>query len=225
MKTPVERQIAVVDYGIGNLLSVARALEHCGAEVIVSSDPKALSSARAMVLPGVGAFADGMAGLARRGLDKVVVDFAASGKPLLGICLGMQMLASIGEEFGEHRGLNLIPGRVTRIPVNNAAGIPHKVPHVGWADLEAPFGIEPWRNSVLSGLGEHQAIYLTHSFAVHPDDRQDLLATYRSHDITVTAAIRRGNITGVQFHPEKSAHVGLQILRNFLAAANDGACP
>lgn len=211
--------VAVIDYGIGNLLSVSRAFQHCGAEVQVTSDPAVLAAAPALVLPGVGAFADGMAGLRSRGLDRVVVDYAASGRPLIGICLGMQMLASVGEEFGEHTGLGIIPGRVRRIPVNNAAGSAHKVPHVGWADLEPPAGSTGWQDGIFKGLTRGEAVYLTHSYAVECEDRADLLATYRFHNIEVTAAIRRGNVNGVQFHPEKSAQVGLRIIRNFVALA------
>ena len=216
-------EVAVVDYGIGNLLSVTRAFEHCGAAVKVSSDPAVLSAAPALVLPGVGAFADGMNGLRSRGLDNVVVDYARSGRPLIGICLGMQLLASVGEEFGEHTGLGIIPGRVRRIPVNNSAGLPHKVPHVGWADLEPPAAAAGWQDSILDGLTPGEAVYLTHSFAVKPDDPAHLLANYRFHGITVTAAIRHGNVSGVQFHPEKSAQVGLRIIRNFVAAAGASA--
>jgi glutamine amidotransferase len=215
----VSARIAVIDYGIGNLLSVSRAFQHCGATVDVSSEPGILSAAPALVLPGVGAFADGMNGLRSRGLDRLVLDYAASGRPLIGICLGMQMLASVGEEFGEHSGLGIIPGRVRRIPVDDAAGKPHKVPHVGWADLEPPAGSPGWEGSVLAGLAPGEAVYLTHSFAVYPDDPAHLLANYQFHGITVTAAIRRGNVTGVQFHPEKSAQVGLRIIRNFVDMA------
>jgi glutamine amidotransferase len=215
--------VAVIDYGVGNLLSVSRAFEYCGAEAQVTSDPAILASAPALVLPGVGAFADGMQGLRSRGLDQVVIDFAATGRPLIGICLGMQMLATTGEEFGEHEGLGIIPGRVRRIPVNNAAGAAHKVPHVGWADLEPPRDIAEWNGSILQGIERGEAVYLTHSFAVHCDDPAHLLASYRFHDISVAAAIRRGNVTGVQFHPEKSAQVGLRIIRNFVAMARSTA--
>jgi imidazole glycerol-phosphate synthase subunit HisH len=215
--TAGKKQVAIIDYGIGNLFSVSRAFEHCGAEVTVTGDPAVLAAAPALVLPGVGAFEDGMSGLTRGGLDTLVRDYAASGRPLLGICLGMQMLATVGEEFGEHPGLDIIPGRVRRIPGIGGDGKPHKVPHVGWADLEKPAGAD-WAQSPLAGLTDGEAVYLTHSFAMDPDDARHRLADYRYNDVRITAAIRKGNVTGVQFHPEKSAAVGLRILSNFIAS-------
>lgn len=211
-------RVAVIDYGIGNLLSVSRAFEHCGADVTVTGDPVVLAAAPALVLPGVGAFEDGMSGLRSRGLDKLVVDYAASGRPLVGICLGMQMLATVGEEFGEHHGLGIIPGRVRRIPATGANGRPHKIPHVGWADLEFPESGSEWAGSPLAGLQRGDAVYVTHSFAVYPDDDRHRLADYIYDGVRIAAAIRKGNVTGVQFHPEKSAVVGLRIISSFIAS-------
>lgn len=210
--------VVVIDYGIGNLFSVRRAFEHCGCEVAVSSDPAVLAAAPRLVLPGVGAFADGMRGLIERGLDKVVVDYAASGRPLMGICLGMQMLASVSEEFGEHKGLGIIPGRVASIPRLDPEGRPYKVPHVGWADLDADDPSSAWAGTILEGLTSQDAVYLTHSFAVAPADPSHRLAYCRYNGAKVTAAIRKGKVYGVQFHPEKSGKVGLRIISNFAAA-------
>jgi glutamine amidotransferase len=209
--------VVVIDYGIGNLFSVRRAFEHCGAEVEVSSDPTVLLAAPRLVLPGVGAFADGMRGLIERGLDKIVIEYAASGRPLLGICLGMQMLAGISEEFGEHKGLDVIPGRVASIPRRDPQGNPYKVPFVGWAELRSR-GPEDWRGSILEGLHPGDAIYLTHSYAVTPEDPAHRLAHCLYNGTTVSAAIRKGNVYGVQFHPEKSGPVGLKIIANFSLA-------
>jgi glutamine amidotransferase len=209
--------VSIIDYGIGNLFSVRRAFENCGATVEVSSDPELLASAPRLVLPGVGAFADGMKGLRDRGLDRLVVDYAASGRPLLGICLGMQMLASMSEEFGEHEGLGIIPGRVSSIPRRDASGNPYKVPHVGWSDLESQ-SPGAWDGSILAGLENGDAIYLTHSFAVTPADPAHRLAFCKYNGADVTAAIRKGNTYGVQFHPEKSGKVGLRIIANFAMA-------
>jgi len=207
--------VAVVDYGIGNLYSVRRALERCGGDVTLSSDPAALERAERLVLPGVGAFAGGMAGLRERGLVEPIRRYAASGRPLLGICLGMQMLATASEEFGIHEGLDLIPGRVRAVPDRDTAGRPHKVPHIGWTALRTPAGAS-WRESLLADTPEGTWVYLVHSFAVVPDDPAHRLANCEYGGHAVCAAIARGAITGFQFHPEKSGEAGLRILRRFL---------
>jgi len=208
--------VAIIDYGIGNLFSVRRAFEHVGASVIVTADRAELMAAPRVVLPGVGAFADGMQGLKARGLDQVVLELAAAHRPLLGICLGMQMFASVSEEFGEHQGLGLIPGRVQSIPDTSSAGIKHKIPHIGWAGLTLPELCESWDGSILQGLSPGDDVYLVHSYSVHPDDPRHRLADCDYNGRVVSAAIRRDNITGVQFHPEKSGPVGLKIIRNFV---------
>jgi glutamine amidotransferase len=209
--------IHVVDYGVGNLYSVARAIEKVGGEPRLTSDASEIAAADRLILPGVGAFRDGINGLRSAGLDSAVIDFAQSGKPLLGICLGMQMLASKSTEFGEHEGLGLIPGQVRAIPPQAADGSPHKVPFIGWTEL-APVRAEGFRGTALSSTEHDEAVYLVHSFHFVPDDAADLLAVYDYDGVPVTAAVARGNIIGCQFHPEKSASVGLQIIRNFAAA-------
>lgn len=208
-------EVVIIDYGIGNLFSVRRAFEHCGVSVEISSDPETLSAAPRLVLPGVGAFADGMRGLIERGLDKTVVAFANSKRPLLGICLGMQMLASVSEEFGEHVGLGIIPGRVISIPRLDPQGKSYIVPHVGWADLQSKNPSQSWTDSILNGLVPGDAIYLTHSFAVQPNDPAHILAYCNYNGAEVVAAIRSKNVYGVQFHPEKSGPIGLKIISNF----------
>lgn len=208
--------VLVIDYGISNLFSVCRALEYCGAKVIVSNDPKALLSANRVVLPGVGAYSDGMKGLQTHNLDKAILEFFHMGKPLLGICLGMQMLASVSEEFGVHDGLNIIPGRVVAIPQENPQGICHPVPHVGWADLILGDNLSDWQETILDGISEGEAVYMTHSFAVQPNDETHRLANCMYNGVLISAAIRNKNFYGVQFHPEKSGAVGLKILSNFL---------
>lgn len=211
-------EVVIIDYGIGNMFSVRRAFEYCGFNVEVSSNPEVLSAAPRLVLPGVGAFADGMNGLIERGLDRTVKAYATSGRPLLGICLGMQMLSSVSEEFGEHQGLNLIPGRVASIPRMNSEGKPYKVPHVGWADLQAHDAASRWKNTILDSLVPGDAIYLTHSFAVTPSDIAHRIAYCGYNGTEVSAVIRKGNVYGVQFHPEKSGSVGLKIISNFAKA-------
>ena len=208
-------QVTVVDYGIGNLYSVRRALEQCGGDVTLSGDGAVLERAERLVLPGVGAFAGGMQGLRERGLVEPIRRYAASGRALLGICLGMQMLATASEEFGVHDGLDLIPGRVRAVPDRDTAGRPHKIPHIGWTALRAPTGTS-WREGLLADTPEGTSVYLVHSFAVVPDDPAHRLADCDYGGHAVCAGIARGAITGFQFHPEKSGEAGLRILRRFL---------
>lgn len=208
--------VHVVDYDIGNLYSVARAIEKVGGEARLTANPAEISAADRLVLPGVGAFRDGMAGLRRAGVTDAIREFAATGRPLLGICLGMQMLATRSFEFGEHDGLDLIPGDVHAIPAEDGDGRRRKVPFVGWAALRPtrPAGLA---DTALACAGEGDSVYLVHSYHFTPVDSSDLLAVYDYDGATITAAVARGNVIGCQFHPEKSASVGLNIIRSFLA--------
>lgn len=209
-------KVVIVDYGIGNLFSVRRALEVCGANnIIISSKPKDILRADRVVLPGVGAFADGIQGLRDRALDVAILEFSDTKRPLLGICLGMQILATTSKEFGYHSGLDLIPGKVVAIPTVDKSGSLLKTPYVGWSSLDQPANSR-WTSTVLSHISQDHSVYLVHSFQFIPDNPNDLLATYRYGGHEITAAIIRENITGLQFHPEKSGKVGLSILSEFL---------
>ena len=210
------REVAVMDYGVGNLLSVRRALEHCGATVKVTADHGAIRSAPRVILPGVGAFANAMAELRSRGLDGVARDVAASGVPLLGICLGMQMLLEESEEFGVTAGLGLIPGRVVPVPSSTAAGDPQKIPHIGWNALVLPERSAGWDGTVLRHVRPGEAVYFVHSFMANPADAEHRVADCLYGGRPISAVIGRGNVLGCQFHPEKSGEVGLKILRAFL---------
>ena len=207
----------IVDYGIGNILSVRRALEHCGAEVTLATKPFEILEADHLVLPGVGAFRDGIAGLKKNGLDEAVLRYAETGRAMLGICLGMQMLATNSHEFGTHRGLDIIPGEVIAIPKIAANGQSHKIPYIGWAPLEEK---QPgsFQGTPLKAIVPGEYVYLVHSFHVEPSNPADKIACYDYDGIEVTAAVRHGNIFGCQFHPEKSGPVGLRIVAAFLAA-------
>lgn len=207
--------VTIVDYGIGNILSVCRALEHVGAQVALAADATDIAKADYLVLPGVGAFRDGMEGLVRQGAAEAVVAHATAGKPLLGICLGAQMLLSSSEEFGTYAGLDIIPGQVVPIPSLGAHGLAHKRPYIGWADvLEARPG--SFGGTPLEKLVPGSACYLVHSFHMKPLRDQDCISVYDYNGILVTAAIQRENVIGMQFHPEKSGPVGLHILRSFI---------
>lgn len=214
---PDHIECAVVDYGIGNVFSVMQALRKCGTTPVLTGDPDKLRKADRVILPGVGAFKNGIQGLVDNGLVEPIREFAASGKPLLGICLGMQMFGTKGLEFGEHEGLGLIPGQTEKIPASKADGTDRTIPFIGWRDIvvhEQPkFG-----PSILDAPLKDGASYLVHSFQFVVDKAENLLATYEYDGTTITAAIRKDNITGVQFHPEKSAETGLKILKAFMAS-------
>jgi imidazole glycerol-phosphate synthase subunit HisH len=210
-------EVAVIDYGLGNLLSVRRGLEHCGATVTVTSDPDTILSAPRVVLPGVGSFAHGMAELRNRGLDSIVRKVAVQGSFLLGICLGMQMLLDESEEFGKTEGLGIISGRVVPIPPTTIDGFPQKIPHIGWNNLVLPKGLKSWEDSLLQEINFGEAVYFVHSYMAVPKNPEDRIADCIYGGISVSAAIGRNNIYGCQFHPEKSGEIGLNILRRFLS--------
>lgn len=211
-----KNEIVVIDYGVGNLLSVQRALEHCGAKSIITSDPEVILKAEKLLLPGVGAFSKAMQALNDRGLVDVLKSLLVKKIPLLGICLGMQMLLDESEEFGLTKGLGLIPGRVTQIPNKDINGEFQKIPSVGWYSLKFPLGIDSQRSSILKNLKPNDALYFVHSFMAVPTDEKHRLAycIYGGHEIP--AVIQRDNIIGCQFHPEKSGEVGLGIISAFI---------
>ncbi|ASS67862.1 MULTISPECIES: imidazole glycerol phosphate synthase subunit HisH [unclassified Paenibacillus] len=198
--------IAIIDYGLGNLHSVSKAVERLGFEAVVTADRAEILGADAAILPGVGAFGDAMAYLRETGMDEAARAYAASGKPLLGICLGMQLLFAEGEEHGSHEGLGLLPGRVVRFEGD------YKIPHMGWNRLDF---LQP--SPLTAGLEEGH-VYFVHSYHVQVGEKSDLIATADYHQ-PVTAIVGRGNVYGMQFHPEKSGELGMSLLRNFLVLA------
>jgi glutamine amidotransferase len=209
------KRVTIIDYGIGNLYSVRRAVEVSGGEDIrVSGRPEDIAEADKLILPGVGAFEDGMNGLRERGLVPHIIAAARAGKPLLGICLGMQLLATTSEEFGLHSGLGLIPGEVKPIPRMSIDGDALKVPFIGWSPLTLN-ARHPSQDSCLANV-QGKAVYLVHSYELEPNDPTHLLASYSVGGHMITAAVRHGNVTGVQFHPEKSGTVGLKVISAFL---------
>lgn len=210
--------VVVVDYGLGNLLSVRRGFESSGATVTVTSDPAVILAAPRLVLPGVGAFARGMEELCANGLDDVVREVARKGTPVLGICLGMQMLFETSEEFGRSAGLGLLPGRVIPVPATAADGAALKIPHIGWSGLIPSAGRVSWVGTVLEDVEQGAACYFVHSFMGDPADPSDRVADCRYGDQLISAAVQRDNVQGCQFHPEKSGPVGLTILERFLRA-------
>ena len=211
MKTP---EITVIDYGVGNLLSVSRGLEHCGAKVNMSSDPDFILESKKVILPGVGAFPNGMRALIELGLDIVIMEVVKNEVPLLGICLGMQLLLDESEEFGLTKGLGVIPGKVVPIPNNSVDGEIQKIPHIGWNSLVNSG--EDWQNTILQETREGDATYFVHSFMASPHKSENRIADVLYGGHKISAVIAKGKTTGCQFHPEKSGVVGLKILRNFV---------
>lgn len=196
--------IVIVDYNMGNLFSVRNAFKAVGYEAAISSDPAVVSEADALVLPGMGAFGKGMANLAERGLIEPVKAFAASGRPLLGICLGMQLLYESGEEYGGGPGLGLLKGRVAKLPDSV------KLPQIGW-NLVEPLQTE---HPIFGGLTEPYYAYCDHSYAAADVLAEDIAAT-TDYGRVYPSVVARGNLVGIQFHPEKSSRAGLRMLANF----------
>jgi glutamine amidotransferase len=202
--------IAIVDYGVGNLRSVQKGLERVGATAVVTSDRTTLAAARGLILPGVGAFGDAMSNLRKRRLIEPVLQHATRGKPLLGICLGMQLLFESSEEMGQHTGLGLLPGRVVRFPEGDL-----RVPHIGWNALQKPEGTLAWEDgTLLAHIEDGSYAYFVHSYYALPDEPADILAT-TEYGLAFASVVGRGLLHGAQFHPEKSQEVGLQLLANF----------
>lgn len=209
-------KVTVIDYGLSNLLSVRHAFAHFGAETLLTSDPADVLAAEKLVLPGVGAFKDGMDGLARLGLIEPIRQKAAAGTPLLGICLGMQMLFDESEEFGLHKGLGLIPGRVVKIPDTDVDGHPQKVPHISWDPLYPGGGRTDFSGTALAALKPGEECYFIHSYESKPARDEDRLADTVYGGREICAAASHGSVLGCQFHPEKSGAVGLKIIEEFL---------
>jgi imidazole glycerol-phosphate synthase subunit HisH len=195
--------ITILDYAINNLRSVEKAFLSLEVPVEVTDDPRRIRLARKLVLPGVGAFADAMSNLTRKDLVESLAEQVNAGTPLLGVCLGLQLLFSDSEEFGFHQGLDFIPGHVKRLP----SGL--RVPHVGWNQLHLKRS-----DPLLEGISNGSFFYFVHSYIAEPADGTDILAT-TDYGLEFTAIARRGNVWATQFHPEKSQEAGLRILRNF----------
>lgn len=203
--------IAILDYGAGNLRSVEKALRHIGCDAAVTGDPEVLRRADGAVLPGVGAFGDAMRELRARGLEGPIVDYIAGGRPFLGICLGLQVLFERSEESPGVKGLGVLRGSVLRIPADGG----RKVPHIGWNSLDLSE-----TGGLFAGLDAHPFVYFVHSYYVAAEE--PVVTATAEYGVSIHAAVRKGNLFAVQFHPEKSGAVGLQMLRNFAAAVEKG---
>ncbi len=200
--------LAIIDYGVGNLRSVYMAFRRLGVEAQVTADAATITQAQAVVLPGVGAFGDAMHSLRAYGLEAPIREVIAADTPFIGICLGLQLLFETSDEIGDHRGLGVLAGRVRRFPDSLT------VPHIGWNQIHQARPVPLWR-----GLPDHAYAYFVHSYYVEPEDPGVVAAT-TDYGIDYTSVIARGNLYGIQFHPEKSQDVGERILRNWLSECN-----
>jgi imidazole glycerol-phosphate synthase subunit HisH len=198
-------ETVIIDYGMGNLRSVEKALMAVGDQAVISQDPEVVRHGDRLILPGVGAFGDAMSNLKQAGLDLAIRDAVAQGKPLLGLCLGLELLFSESEEFGRHEGLNLIPGHVRKFEETAL-----RVPHVGWNQIES---LRP--DPLLENLPDGSYFYFVHSFFVEPD-RSDNALAWTNYGGPFCSIARHENVWGAQFHPEKSQDAGKRLLRNFL---------
>jgi glutamine amidotransferase len=206
--------IAIIDYDAGNIKSVEKALQFLGEEVIVTSDRDAILSADKAILPGVGSFGDAMEKIRERNLEEVIHEFVESGKPFLGICLGLQLFFESSEETPGVKGLGLLKGKITRIPneyKQNGETVTQNVPQIGWNNIK----VNP-SSKLLKGLGDNPYVYFVHSYYLQADDIEDVAAT-TEYGVTIHAAVERMNVMATQFHPEKSSDVGMNILRNFIS--------
>ncbi|QDT77629.1 Imidazole glycerol phosphate synthase subunit HisH 1 [Gimesia maris] len=197
--------ITIVDYGMGNLRSVQKAFEKVGAEAVICADPEKIAKASKLILPGVGAFRDAIQALKDQSLVEPILEHAQSGKPFLGICLGLQLLFDVSYEDGEYEGLGLIPGKVVRF--EDQPGL--KIPHMGWNQIERTA-----EHPLLAGIPAHEHFYFVHSYYVAPDNAADV-AAYTDYGCRFASMVARDNIVASQFHPEKSQNAGLKLLQNF----------
>jgi imidazole glycerol-phosphate synthase subunit HisH len=201
--------IGIIDYGMGNLFSVSKALERLNAPYFISDDSGKLMNANGLILPGVGSFRDAMLRLNESGISELIKRYADTGKPLLGICLGMQLLFEESEENGFTKGLGLLSGEVKRFPGRTKEGMDYKVPHMGWNKLVFK------RSSIILNNVNESYVYFVHSYYVKTSDEEVLIAS-SDYQIEVPAVVGKENIIGMQFHPEKSSRLGMQLLSNFV---------
>lgn len=221
MSEPMRAQVAIVDYGMGNLFSVKQACSAVGLQAVITSDPRLVRAANAVIIPGVGAYGDAMETLQRHGLDEVMREVAATGTPVFAICLGMQLLMDESAEFGWHSGLGIIHGDVVRLETAMVGARRIKVPQVGWNQI-APAPVpgdspaqEQWRNTCLDGVSAGTYMYFVHSFYVRPADPAVVLTVTRYGMVEFCSSLVHGNIFACQFHPERSGAPGLHMYRKF----------
>jgi len=212
-------KIVIVDYGLGNIFAIQRAVQQAGGSALITAEYKDILEADRVILPGVGAFGDAIQRLQKMGLDKVLTECCLSGKFILGICLGMQLLMTTSEEFGFHHGLDFISGKIVRFSDFSPEGIKYKIPHVGWNRIFTSDGKSDscqWKETILSANFTGDFVYFAHSYIAIPDNPEHILAVTEYNGIKFCSAVQKGNIFGCQFHPELSGESGLKIYRKFV---------
>ena len=212
-------KVAIVDYGLGNLFSINQACLHVGLDTKITSDFNEIKNADAMILPGVGAFGDAMNHLKKSELIEPIKEFVKTGKPFLGICLGMQLMFTESEEFGSNEGLNFIKGKIIKFPSHDSYNNIVKVPQIQWNQISKNTD-ELWNNSALKDIPEKSYMHFVHSFYAKPDNDNDTLTYTEYGDINYASAVIKDNMTGFQFHPEKSGELGLKIYKNWAKTIN-----
>lgn len=210
-------KIVIIDYDIGNVKSIINILKKVGIEPILSNKEEDILSSDGIVLPGVGAFSHGMQNLNKYNLIEIIKKYTDTDKPLLGICLGMQMLMENSEEFGDTKGLCLIDGKVIKLPLENSQY--NKLPHISWNEISKN-NID-WKNTILEDIPQNSDTYFVHSFVVLPNNKNNILSTTKYSDYRFCSSIKKGNIYGCQFHPERSGKVGLKIINNFIKVCKE----
>ena len=215
----MSKVVSILNYGVGNIFSVSRAVEQCGAIAKLIGDPSSLRNAEHLILPGVGAFGNAMGSLTDGGFIEPIHKHVSDGKPLLGICLGMQLLFTTSQELGEYHGLGLIEGSVERIPSTRPGEKKRKVPHIGWSEVHYATSSS---GSLYRGLPQRAYFYFIHSFHAVPKDPGVTSTLTKYENLFITASVERNNVFGCQFHPEKSGELGLSVLKNFIYGVD---CP
>ncbi|PCJ89582.1 MAG: imidazole glycerol phosphate synthase subunit HisH [Flavobacteriales bacterium] len=208
------KKIVIIDYGLGNLFSVKHACSHFGFDAKISSDKNDLQEADAAIMPGVGAFGKAMENLEKHNLVHSIQDFIASGKPFMGICLGLQLLFEKSEEFGDYKGLDIVEGTVKKFPCQNQKGDELKVPYIGWNQIHQNGKV--WAETPLNGVSNGEFMYFVHSFYVVPAKEENILTKSTYASVEYCSGIVKDNVFATQFHPEKSAKNGLLIYKNWL---------
>lgn len=207
-----KKDIVIVDYGLGNIHSLIKAFLHFDKKVVLTKDPHIIQNSSGIILPGVGAFAAGMRELQARNLVHVIRQAAQEGKPILGICLGAQLLLSEGHEFGVHAGLDIIPGKVLQFDTRKCH---EKIPQIGWNLLAAPTGVS-WKSTILQPIQSKDQMYFVHSYFLQPEKKENEFAFTNYGGFEFCSVVKKGNIYGCQFHPEKSGKSGLSVIKNFI---------